>query len=149
MASIASSRCSRNGSACLFLSLVVAQTPTPVPAGVPAPHRVANDELVVIMMASLQRSDLARVMRETWLRAYPHVFIVGDGENASVPMMTLPELEGLGGYWDAQHRHLRAMRFIHDERPELLSKRFFLLTGAYQSSVTAAAVTLAQHALSP
>ena len=55
-------------------------------AGVAAPRRVANDELVIIMMASAMRADLARVMRETWLRAHPHVLIVGDAENASVPV---------------------------------------------------------------
>ena len=45
-------------------------------------------------------------------------------------MMTLPELEGRAGYWDAQHRHLRAVRYVREHRPELLSKRFFLLVGA-------------------
>lgn len=55
-------------------------------AGVASPRRVANDELVIIMMASAMRADLARVMRETWLRAHPHVLIVGDAENASVPV---------------------------------------------------------------
>lgn len=55
-------------------------------AGVPSPRRLANDELVIIMMASAMRADLARVMRETWLRAHPHVLIVGDAENASVPV---------------------------------------------------------------
>ncbi len=99
-------------------------------AGRAAPRRVANDELVVIMMASQMRADLAHVMRTSWLRNFPHVFIVGDADNASVPMITLPELAGLGGYGDAQHRHLRAMRFIHDNRPQLLDKRFFLLIGA-------------------
>ncbi len=82
------------------------------------------------MMASQMRADLAHVMRTSWLRNYPHTFIVGDADNASVPMITLPELAGLGGYGDAQHRHLRAMRFIHDNRPQLLDKRFFLLIGA-------------------
>ncbi|KAK9832625.1 hypothetical protein WJX81_004913 [Elliptochloris bilobata] len=96
-------------------------------AGVPSPRRLANDELVVIMMASAMRADLARVMRETWLRAHTHVLIVGDAENASVPMMTLPELEGRSGYWDAQHRHLRTVRYVREHRPELLSKRYFLL----------------------
>ena len=203
-------------------------------AGVANPRRLANDELVVIMMASAMRADLARVMRETWLRAHPHVLIVGDAENASVParlparwqlfvslcsvieavcgqrlcavlsvlpqslymglslkcvlrnswqalhaalavqahaaisfsithvvvpatghprsclqgldphgapvsrahpraqMMTLPELEGRSGYWDAQHRHLRTVRYVRERRPELLTKRFFLLIGEQQ-----------------
>ena len=62
-------------------------------AGVSAPRRLANDELVVIMMASAMRADLARVMRETWLRAHPHVLIVGDAENASVPVrLPAPQL---------------------------------------------------------
>ena len=55
-------------------------------AGVASPRRLATDDLVVIMMASAMRADLARVMRETWLRAHPHVLIVGDAENASVPV---------------------------------------------------------------
>ncbi|KAK9836088.1 hypothetical protein WJX81_000476 [Elliptochloris bilobata] len=66
----------------------------------------------------------ARAMRETWLRAHPHVLIVGDEVDASVPVLTLPELAGRPGYWNAQHRQLRGMR---KQRPELLSKRFFLL----------------------
>ena len=44
-------------------------------------------------------------------------------------MMTLPELEGRSGYWDAQHRHLRTVRYVREHRPELLAKRFFLLIG--------------------
>lgn len=47
-------------------------------------------------------------------------------------MMTLPELEGRSGYWDAQHRHLRTVRYVREHRPELLSKRFFLLIGEQQ-----------------
>jgi hypothetical protein len=100
-------------------------------AGTPVTRHVGNDELVVIMMGSSLRTDLARVMHETWLRAYPHVFIVGDVENASVPMMTLPELAGQDDYMAAQHRQLRCIHYIANERPELLDKRYFLLVGAH------------------
>jgi hypothetical protein len=94
------------------------------------PQFVENDEVVIILMASEQRADRARMQRETWLRSYPHLFIVGDVEDPSVPMLTLPELEGRGTYEDAQHRQLRYMRFLYETRPELLDKRYFFLVGA-------------------
>ncbi len=88
-------------------------------------------------MASEQRADRARMQRETWLRNYPHLFIVGDVEDPSVPMLTLPELEGRGSYEDAQHRQLRYMRFLYENRPELLDKRYFFLVGALSGKVRA------------
>jgi hypothetical protein len=57
------------------------------------PRFVENDEIVIILMASEQRADRARMQRETWLRNYPHLFIVGDAEDPSVPMLTLPILK--------------------------------------------------------
>ena len=94
------------------------------------PRFVANDEVVIILMASEQRAGRARAQRETWLRNYPHLFIVGDAADPSVPMITLPELEGRTTYADAQHRQLRYMRFLYEHRPELLDKRYFFLVGA-------------------
>ena len=99
-------------------------------ASTQSPRFVENDDIVIILMASEQRADRARMQRETWLRNYPHLFIVGDAEDPSVPMITLPELEGRASYADAQHRQLRYMRFLYEHRPDLLDKRYFFLVGA-------------------
>ena len=61
---------------------------------------------------------------------------VSHAHRATEQMMTLPELEGRSGYWDAQHRHLRTVRYVRERRPELLSKRFFLLVGERQLHCT-------------
>jgi len=99
-------------------------------ASTQSPRFVENDEIVIILMASEQRADRARMQRETWLRNYPHLFIVGDAADPSVPMITLPELEGRATYADAQHRQLRYMRFLYEHRPDLLDKRYSFLVGA-------------------
>jgi len=107
------------------------------------PRFVKNDEIVIILMASEQRADRARMQRETWLRNYPHLFIVGDAEDPSVPMLTLPILKGRDTYEDAQHRQLRYMRFLYENRPELLDKRYFFLVGALSGSAPAPVQLLA------
>ncbi len=107
------------------------------------PRFVENDEIVIILMASEQRADRARMQRETWLRNYPHLFIVGDAEDPSVPMLTLPILKGRDTYEDAQHRQLRYMRFLYENRPELLDKRYFFLVGTLSGSAPAPVQLLA------
>lgn len=92
-------------------------------------RRLELDQIVFIMMASSLRPDLARFMRATYLRAAPHVFIVGDVHDASVPMFTLPELHGRPSKLDAQHRQLRAMKYIYEKVSSHESVRYFVLIG--------------------
>ena len=63
---------------------------------------------VMIMAGSVKRAR-AVALRQTWTQHMPHTLMVGDVSDASIGMVTLPELYNRSGYADAQQRSLRGL----------------------------------------
>lgn len=69
----------------------------------------AEHDILFLVMGSSRNLNRSISVRSTWARKLNHVLIYGDVHEASVDMITLPELEGKSSYLDAQHRQLKGL----------------------------------------
>ena len=87
--------------------------------------RVSSDDVVFMVMASLETSNRVRIQRETWMRWTSHVIVLAEGEDAELGIMTLPELHNKSGFANAQLRQIHGMRWVLNDRPDLMQKKWF------------------------
>ncbi len=88
---------------------------------------VSPDDVVFIVMTSLETSNRVRLQRDTWMRWASHVIVLAEGEDAELGIMTLPELHNKTGFVNAQLRQIHGMKWILNDRPDLMQKKWFFL----------------------
>ena len=87
------------------------------------PSTLDAKDVLFIVMASAKSIDRARLLTETWLRwTRGNFFIFTETTNASVPMISLPELQNRTTRADAQHRQLRGSHWLMMNRSDLVKK---------------------------
>ena len=85
------------------------------------PPTLDAKDVLFIVMASAKNIDRARLLTETWLRwTKGNFFIFTETTNASVPMISLPELENKTTKADAQHRQLLGAQWLMKNRSDLV-----------------------------
>ena len=89
--------------------------------------RVSPDDVVFIVMASLETRNRVRLQRDTWMRWASNVIVLAEGHDAELGIMTLPELQNKTGFANAQLRQIYGMKWILNERPDLMQKDWFFL----------------------
>ena len=85
------------------------------------PSALQPKDVLFIVMASAKNIERARLLTQTWLRwTKGNFFIFTEITNASVPMISLPELENKTTWADAQHRQLRGSQWLMKNRSDLV-----------------------------
>ena len=87
------------------------------------PSTLEPKDVLFIVMASAKNIGRAWLMVEMWLRwTNGNFFIFTETTNASVPMISLPELQNKTTKADAQHRQLRGSQWLMKNRSDLVKK---------------------------
>ena len=85
------------------------------------PPTLDAKDVLFIVMASAKNLGRARLLTETWLRwTNGNFFIFTETTNATVPMISLPELQNKTTRSDAQHRQLRGSQWLMKNRSDLV-----------------------------
>ena len=85
------------------------------------PSALNPKDVLFIVMGSAKKIERARLLIQTWLRwTKGNFFIFTETTNASVPMVSLPELENKTMKADAQHRQLRGAQWLMKNRSDLV-----------------------------
>ena len=71
------------------------------------------------------RKDRVKTQRASWMRWAEYVIAFSDAADSDLGMMTLPEITNKTDFADAQLRQLHGMRWIHNNRKDLSSKKWF------------------------
>ena len=85
------------------------------------PSTLDPKDVLFIIMGSAKSINRARLMVETWLRwTKGNFFIFTETTNATVPMVSLPELRNKTTKEDAQHRQLLGSQWLMKNRSDLV-----------------------------
>ena len=85
------------------------------------PSTLDPKDVLFIIMGSAKSIGRARLMVETWLRwTKGNFFIFTETTNATVPMVSLPELRNKTTKADAQHRQLIGSQWLMKNRSDLV-----------------------------
>ncbi|CAF3383824.1 unnamed protein product [Rotaria socialis] len=89
---------------------------------VPLVSTVLNPkDVLFIVMGSVKYAHKAKLLTETWLQwSQGNFFIFADTSNASIPLITLPQLKNKPSREDAQHRQLLGSQWIITNKSELI-----------------------------
>ena len=88
---------------------------------------VTVDDIVFIVMASLQKRERIATQRASWMRWAAHTLVVAEGDDAHLNIMALPETVGKHGFAEAQYRQLHGMKWLLANRTDLSLKKWFFL----------------------
>ena len=92
------------------------------------PHvEVTDADVVFVVMAALQKRDRVATQRASWMQWARHVVIIAEGFDDELGIITLPNTMGKTGFAHAQLRQLHGMKWLSENRPDLMGKKWYFL----------------------
>ena len=88
---------------------------------------VTEDDVVFIVMASLQKRNRVAIQRASWMQWARHVVVIAEGFDDELGIITLPDTVGKTGFAHAQLRQLHGMKWLSENRPDLIGKKWYFL----------------------
>ncbi|CAF4828925.1 unnamed protein product, partial [Rotaria sp. Silwood1] len=94
------------------------------------PTALDSKDVLFIVMGSAKQAHKAKLLTETWLQwSQGNFFIFADAADASIPLITLPQLENKPSRDDAQYRQFYGSQWLISNKSELIKKvKWFVFT---------------------